>query len=435
MCEYGPPIKEQKKKTSSTYEPSPQPTAQQVSPTVLHGSHTVTPSDLAPPSLFNGQAPLPINFEYFGTPSLPMDQSLMTPSTGMSFQPSPFSDFQQQSPFVSPPLLTPTPLAQPVIGMPPFVAAPEYNTFPIPGTNQQQHQQWIIPDQFGPMPVEQVQRMSSASASISRLPSDPTTPDDPPPKADTSNPDTPASSTGSRPTISGMYRQTPSLLYGAEANVVDGITDRLGEFLFSPSASAVREDEIIKRRKPRPRAPSPGSVSRMRLENDGLQDSTRTLLLDCFLAHASLFFEMSVARFKYRMTFTDRRRPSLALLNAMYLWATRLSNSPQMSHHESGFFEQAYKHLEVSTSTVDRLMDAVRAAMLLSAYSHSSGRHHEGWCLAGLAVRLVLSCGLHRIRSCTVRSEEPKNPFLRNRFFLLPPAEDSIELGERIHAL
>jgi hypothetical protein len=34
-----------------------------------------------------------------------------------------------------------------------------------------------------------------------------------------------------------------------------------------------------------------------------------------------------------------------------------------------------------------------------------------------------------------VHKKEPsKNPFLRNRFFLLPPAADAVELGERIHA-
>jgi hypothetical protein len=51
-----------------------------------------------------------------------------------------------------------------------------------------------------------------------------------------------------------------------------------------------------------------------------------------------------------------------------------------------------------------------------------------------MAIRVVQSCGLHRIKSCVHKPEEPRNPFLRNRVFLLPPAEDAVELGERIHA-
>lgn len=111
--------------------------------------------------------------------------------------------------------------------------------------------------------------------------------------------------------------------------------------------------------------------------------------IDCFLAHSRLFFEMSIPRFRYRLTFTDRRRPSLALLNAMvgftvkssltkqYLWATRISNSPQMSSMEQTFFTAACRHLDISSANGDRLMDCLRAAMLLSAYSYTSGRFHE----------------------------------------------------------
>lgn len=55
--------------------------------------------------------------------------------------------------------------------------------------------------------------------------------------------------------------------------------------------------------------------------------------------------------------------------------------------------------------------------------------------MAGIAVRLVLSTGIHRIPSLTFRPAPPRNPLLRNRSYLLPPPEDSIELAERVHAL
>lgn len=155
--------------------------------------------------------------------------------------------------------------------------------------------------------------------------------------------------------------------------------------------------------------------------------------IDCFLAHSHLFFEMNFARFRYRMTFYDKRRPHPSFLFAMYLWATRMSNSPTQSAMEKHFFARAGESLDVSTANNDRLMDSMRAAMLLSAYSFTSGRFHEGWILSGVAVRIVHSTGLHQIPSLVHRIPPSKNPFLRSKVYLLPPAEDPIELGERVH--
>lgn len=99
--------------------------------------------------------------------------------------------------------------------------------------------------------------------------------------------------------------------------------------------------------------------------------------LDCFLAHSRLFYEMSIPRFRYRMTFTDRRRPAPALLYAMYLWATRMSNAPQTSPMEEHFFTASCRALDISSANADGLIDCMRSAYLLSAYSYTSGRYHE----------------------------------------------------------
>jgi len=47
-----------------------------------------------------------------------------------------------------------------------------------------------------------------------------------------------------------------------------------------------------------------------------LGESTNTRL-DVFFEHHRLFFDLSISKFRSRLTFHDRRRPSLALLNAM----------------------------------------------------------------------------------------------------------------------
>ncbi|OCF30778.1 hypothetical protein I316_07585 [Kwoniella heveanensis BCC8398] len=256
------------------------------------------------------------------------------------------------------------------------------------------------------------------------------------------------------PGSQAMYAEAANLRYTAEITEVDpveGLTERLGEFLFSPADKPLPKqeegDSMKKRRTSKKQGgqwtsggratgdvPKKGTLFHNRMERDGLKDEHRDLLLDCFLAHCRLFFEMSVPRFRYRMTFHDRRRPSLALLNAIYLWATRMSNSPDLAAMEAHFFAEACRHLDSAGPNSDRLIDAVRAAMLLCSYSYTNGRHHEGWLIAGLAVRLVMSTGLHQIPSLTFRPPPPESPFLRNRVHLLPPPEDSIELAERVHA-
>ncbi|KAK6903579.1 hypothetical protein I203_107084 [Kwoniella mangroviensis CBS 8507] len=259
-----------------------------------------------------------------------------------------------------------------------------------------------------------------------------------------------------------MYAEVANLRYTAEiaeSDPVDKLTERLGEFLFSPANESGKEavednadgnapDSGSKKRRTgktqsgqwsngadqRSGGPDRTSLFRSRVETDSLRDEHRKKLLDTFLGHCRLFFEMSIPRFWFRMTFHDRRRPSLALLNAMYLWATRMTASPNLVPMEAHFFAEACRHLDSAGPNSDRLIDAVKAAMLLSAYSYTNGRHHEGWLIAGLAVRLVTSTGIHQIPSLTFRPAHRDNPFLRNRVHLLPPPEDAVELAERVHA-
>ncbi|OXC70566.1 hypothetical protein AYX13_01043 [Cryptococcus neoformans] len=241
-----------------------------------------------------------------------------------------------------------------------------------------------------------------------------------------------------------------------DSDPVDSLSDRLGEFLFGPGESTAAAKKIPSKEASewqKKRRTGKGQTAEwiaggktmgeasdrtMLLSNsaefDGLKDEHRNLLLDCFLAHVRLFFEMSIPRFRYRMTFMDKRRPSPALLNAMYLWATRLSQAPNSASMEERFFTEACRHLDAAAANCDRLIDAIRAAMLLSAYAYTNNRHHEGWLVAGIAVRLVLSTGIHRIPSLTFRAAPPTNPLLRTRSYLLPPPEDAIELAERVHA-
>ncbi|WVR04759.1 hypothetical protein IAU60_001771 [Kwoniella sp. DSM 27419] len=270
--------------------------------------------------------------------------------------------------------------------------------------------------------------------------------------ASTTNPS--ASASASPPVVSSsgpemITRMIPDPDHTAE---VGSLTARLGEFLLcpgdrdSPALYSEGDDPVEWTKKSRKESsqwtsvPTPGDTTsgtalfHNTLETDGLRDEHRNLLLDLFLSHCRLFFEMSIPRFRYRMTFQDHRRPSLALLNGMYLWATRMSNKAELTSMEEYFYSQAHKYLEIAAPSSDRLLDSIRAAMLLCCYSYANGRHHEGWLMAGLAMRLVMSTGLHQIPSLIFRPPPTINPFLRNKVPLLPPPEDAIELAERVHA-
>lgn len=500
VCEYGPPVKAPKPPKNPPPQTLYDVNGNQHITGLPHAQiHNAPPGGgLSPGLLYTGEPPT--SFDFIGQlPDQSMMNSMPMPNMPPANLGNDLSGLGGVNVNLSTPSPFVTDQAQPIIGMPPYIPStgPEVYYDPslwVPNSaeaaQQQQQQQFDIPQistaateqmpsqyhrPIGTQGLQQTQpfsaninsdyqqpvfetsapsmqarqqsvlttssagsRVGSAGNFITSV-SDPPTPD-PFGAVSGSTPNSEDNASGTeRPLASRMYRQTASLHYVADAGTnVDGLTERLGEFLFSPNSSAVKDDEQVRRRKKGNGnvllKPDGTSVKRMRAEYDGLLDSFRSILLDCFLAHVTLFFEMSVPRFKYRMTFADRRRPSLALLNTMYLWATRISNAPQMSNMEKQFFEQACTHLDISTSTVDRLIDGVRAAMLLSAYSYASGRHHEGWCLGGLAVRVALSCGLHRIQSMTLRPPPPRNPFLRNQHFLLPPPEDAVELGERIHA-
>lgn len=61
---------------------------------------------------------------------------------------------------------------------------------------------------------------------------------------------------------------------------------------------------------------------------------------------------------------------------------------------EERFFTEACRHLDAAAANSDRLIDAIRAAMLLSAYAYTNNRHHEVSCLDFFGSKLWLTFGL-----------------------------------------
>ncbi|KAJ6506642.1 hypothetical protein C8R45DRAFT_1175752, partial [Mycena sanguinolenta] len=152
-------------------------------------------------------------------------------------------------------------------------------------------------------------------------------------------------------------------------------------------------------------------------------------LVDLFLAYSSEFgFFLNAPRFRQsaslRQPVGHPARPSPGLLWAVYLCGLRLSKQAQLIAQEPMFLDRALDLTAkgLSGNHPQRVMHNLQAEILLAYYLFASGRFLEGKYHAASAVSLGLSSGLQTIRSANAPSSS------------LPPAQDAIEQGERIHA-
>ncbi|KAI5116880.1 hypothetical protein M0805_009862 [Coniferiporia weirii] len=178
------------------------------------------------------------------------------------------------------------------------------------------------------------------------------------------------------------------------------------------------------------------------------------MLVNTFLPHAtSLGFALSITRFRraLRLPTLHPSRPHPALLHTIFLWALRLSRTPELMQHESLYLQRAILALQDALggspdldapSLAQRRVHAMQAEVLLARYFFSLGRLLEGRYHANAAVSLAVSCGLHRTTLDSVRAIS-SSPLPSSRIatqlsvgsaslFELAPARDTLELGERI---
>jgi len=157
-------------------------------------------------------------------------------------------------------------------------------------------------------------------------------------------------------------------------------------------------------------------------------------LLHTFLHHCSEFgFFLDVTRFtNAAMGITDQRL-SPALLNTAYLWGAHLSRSMEISGSEIAFASRALQSTAqaLSGDHSQGVVQCIQAEVLLALYFFRNARVLEGKYHTSAAVSLVLSAGLHKLRTTESHSSGllfgPAGPILG------PPA-DAIEEGERINA-
>lgn len=124
----------------------------------------------------------------------------------------------------------------------------------------------------------------------------------------------------------------------------------------------------------------------------------------------------------------------------MYVFGARQSTQPALRALEGRFYEIAQTRIQAGIKDGDRMLDLIRALVMLTGYQVSKEWFNLGYTTAGMAIRLAISCGLHKIPSSTPLQNSYKfnaavHFTLRTGGYALPPPEDALELGERIHTL
>ncbi|KAJ6530387.1 Zn(2)-Cys(6) binuclear cluster domain-containing protein [Mycena vulgaris] len=157
-------------------------------------------------------------------------------------------------------------------------------------------------------------------------------------------------------------------------------------------------------------------------------------LIHNFLHHSSQFgFFLNIHNFREAALGRSGQRPAAVLLDVVYLWAIHLSGSEEFTAYEAGYLSQALRTGvdALSGTHPNAVLHTIQAAVLLAHYFLRNTRLLEGKYHLSAAVSLVISSGLHRIRSAdSYAVGGPLGP----AFHALAPPRDAIEEGERINA-
>ncbi|KAF7299707.1 Fungal-trans domain-containing protein [Mycena chlorophos] len=121
-----------------------------------------------------------------------------------------------------------------------------------------------------------------------------------------------------------------------------------------------------------------------------------------FLQHSSQFgFFLHLERFTEAVMGRSGSRPSPALLHAVHLFAVHISGNDELvATFEARYLSRALRSaVDSLSSSSSNILHAIQAEVLLSQYFFRTTRILEGKYHLSAAISLVLSSGLHRIRS------------------------------------
>ncbi|KAG8903751.1 hypothetical protein FRB99_002809 [Tulasnella sp. 403] len=163
------------------------------------------------------------------------------------------------------------------------------------------------------------------------------------------------------------------------------------------------------------------------------------LLNICLMTRHRHFFCFHLPSFFASLSSTDPlTQPHPVLLESMYLIACYFTDhlptdSPySLVKHEAHFLERARVGLDECLAYSDRLMDYLKASVILTTYMYTRGRLIEGYHHVSSAARLAVSCGLHRIQSPVFQPNVPQPRGSSSHITLLDPPRSQMELFDRI---
>ncbi|KAF9028763.1 hypothetical protein BDZ89DRAFT_1014835 [Hymenopellis radicata] len=141
-------------------------------------------------------------------------------------------------------------------------------------------------------------------------------------------------------------------------------------------------------------------------------------------------FFLNPSRFTNAVAARDPvERPLNALMSAVFLWGSHLSDNSDINRHEPILLVRTIREVSqgLASGHPQAVLHCIQAEVLLSHYFYRQSRYLEGKYHSSAAVSLVLSAQLHKIRSVDPPSELA---FIKTS---LPPAKDAVEEGERIN--
>ncbi|KAJ6476778.1 hypothetical protein C8R47DRAFT_1220258 [Mycena vitilis] len=154
-----------------------------------------------------------------------------------------------------------------------------------------------------------------------------------------------------------------------------------------------------------------------------------------FLRHSSQFgFFLNIENFREAVLGHTGEPPAAVLLDVVRLWAIHLSDSELFATYEPTCLSRALRTAADALSgphQQNTIVHTIQAQVLLAHYFLRNTRFLEGKYHLNAAVSLVLSSGLHRVRSAeSAAGGGPLGP----SFLPLLPARDVVEESERISA-
>lgn len=162
--------------------------------------------------------------------------------------------------------------------------------------------------------------------------------------------------------------------------------------------------------------------------------SLTTIRLHAFLDHHSteLGFFLDISRFRTSVFGTNSEPPSPFLLNTAYLWGVHLSGSEEWAAYAPAFLSLSVRSAaeSLASSHPQKILHGIQAEVLLTYYFLCNVRILEAKYHASAAVSLAISSGLGRMRTTEQSSDYITS---LGELGILPPPQDPIEEGERIH--